>query len=134
MKKELDVKGDSASDNIVEKLESSLLFKADNHNSDQYKFEELKVNGDSVPHNIVEKLESRSTGVQNLGKWNDQSECRTADGLQEIKDEVRSKKRKLNTTDVAPIDIVVPDVTTVKVCLKNNDDRLVISVLERRGR
>ncbi|TXG49621.1 hypothetical protein EZV62_025496 [Acer yangbiense] len=35
MKKELNVKGDSASDNIVEKLESSLLYKADNHNADQ---------------------------------------------------------------------------------------------------
>ncbi|KAK3229600.1 hypothetical protein Dsin_001481 [Dipteronia sinensis] len=129
---ELNVKGDSASDNIVEKLESRTLGEQSDSRGEHAVggegetaaingLEELKVEVESkskkrrrtskirklseanyVPNNIVEKLEIRSTGVQNLG--NDQ--VVSADGLQEIKAEVGSMKRKLNTIDAVPIDVV----------------------------
>ncbi|KAK4835898.1 hypothetical protein QYF36_016001 [Acer negundo] len=139
----------------------------------QNKVEELKVKGDSVTHNIAEKLESRTLGEQFDSKGEraigGEGETAVINGSGELKVEVeskrkkrklsegpnpldpalfaipqvRSKKRKLNTIDVAPIDIVgkmvkeeytVRSGTTMKVCLKNNADKLVISVLEGRGR
>ncbi|KAL5836915.1 hypothetical protein ACOSQ3_014084 [Xanthoceras sorbifolium] len=108
---------ESAPNNIVEKLETSFVFKADNHNADQHKFEELKVKGHSVPHKIVGKLESHTPGEQsdNKGKHavGGEGESTGINESGELKVEVepkrkrrRSKKMKLSEVDDVAHNIV----------------------------